>query len=216
MERDARLLEMLTDRPVAARIYSWNGPWVSLGLFQRAERDLKSGCKVPWVLRPTGGRAVLHGHDVTVGLAIRLAHIAADGESCMILSRSVRRVYRRAVAPLIAALRACGTKACLGEKIKGPVRTPRSSDCFAHIGANDIVDQTTLAKVCGVAMKLTDSAVLIQASIPVQQPVCDPSEVFECPWRGDIPHIHADLLRGAIMRHVREFSESDVACPPPI
>lgn len=206
MGRDAELLGLLAESALAARIYSWDEPWVSLGMFQRPEADLKPSCPIPFVMRPTGGRAVLHGHDVTVGLAVRLAALAANGQSSQDLSRSVRSVYRQATSPLIAALRKCGVDACLGEVIKAARPGPKSADCFAHIGANDIIDRARLTKVCGVAMKLTESAVLIQASIPVSHPICDPSLVFDKPWLGRAATIDRNLVIESLAQEIKSFA----------
>lgn len=174
MARDAALLER---GQYCARVYTWDGPWVSLGMFQSPERDLLPNCPVPSVLRPTGGRAVLHGHDVTVGLAIPLAHIDPNAD----LTRAVRRVYRALATPLIKSLRVCGIPAVLGEETPFHGRSPRSTDCFAHVAANDIVDERTGVKVCGCALRITETAALVQASIPAGPPLVDPSLVYSNP-----------------------------------
>jgi len=140
----------------------------------------------------------LHGHDITIGLAIALSAIQEDGESIEVLSRSVRRVYRRAVAPIILAMRECGVDAALGEAIKGAERTPRSADCFAHVAANDIVDGKTLNKACGVAMLLTTEAVLIQASMPVRAPLVDPASVYASAAAPTWVHIEAAAFASAL------------------
>lgn len=181
MARDAALLDALKGQAWAARVYGWDGPWITLGMFQNPERDLLPGSGVPWVMRPTGGRAVLHGHDVTLGLAVRLDAIAQPEESIEVLARSVRTVYRRTVRPIVRAIRACGVEAVLGEELKGAGPVSRSSDCFAHLSANDVVNPRTLKKVCGVAMRLTDEAVLIQASLPAGPPLVDPGLVYADP-----------------------------------
>jgi lipoate-protein ligase A len=181
MAADEALLNKLDHRSVAARVYGWTEPWITLGKFQIPERDLLPGCRVSYSMRPTGGRAVLHGHDVTIGLAIKLSCFARDDESAAAISRSVRRAYRGAVGPIIAAMNACGVDACLGEDIKGLQAGPKSADCFAHLSANDVVDRRSLKKVCGVAMLLTSDAVLVQASIPVDPPLIDPALVYESP-----------------------------------
>ena len=170
MAKDFALIALVAKHEVAARVYSWNEPWITLGKFQNPLTDLLSNCPVPHVMRPTGGRAVLHGHDITIGLAISLSTIAESAEDVALLSRSVRRVYKIAVAPIISALESCGVDAVLGEEVVGPSKGAKSADCFAHISANDVVDRATLHKVCGVAMLLTKEAVLVQASIPVKEP----------------------------------------------
>ena len=61
-----------------------------------------------------------------------------------------------------------------------PYRGPenRSGDCFAFASPNDVVEATTGAKLCGCALRLTYSAVLVQASIPVLMPDIDPASVI--------------------------------------
>lgn len=155
------------------RVYRWDGVWVSLGRFQKPESDLVEPHRVPWVIRPTGGRGVLHGHDVTVAFSTPLASLKLGSAS-----RSVREVYREVTRPLIRALVASGVDAALGEDTEFGSINPRSADCFAHVSANDIVERTQGTKVCGVAMRITERAVLIQASIPAGPPLVDPTLVF--------------------------------------
>lgn len=182
MGSDFALLSSLNSNGWVARVYSWSEPWVTLGKFQLAVRDLLPNCPVPSVLRPTGGRAVLHGHDITIGLAMSFRVLAANESEIPALSRSVRKVYRRAVGPILIALNECGIPACLGEALsESRPDGPRSADCFAHIAANDVVDRRSLKKICGVAMLLTQDAVLVQASIPAAEPKVDPSLVYAQP-----------------------------------
>src|SRR5579862_8679410 len=72
MVKDTELLTGAEAGAAGCRVYGWDGPWVSLGRFQSPKRDLLSPENTHWVTRPTGGKAVLHGHDVTVGLAVPL------------------------------------------------------------------------------------------------------------------------------------------------
>lgn len=179
MLRDARLLERAESGEASCRVYKWDGPWVSLGKQQVAERDLLTPIRVPWVSRPTGGRAVLHGHDITVGFAAPLELIEPfGGEGPHPLSRSVRTVYRFVTAPLIAALNRCGMDVVLGERAVITTGEHRSSDCFAHVSANDIVCRMSGQKACGCALRLTAHAVLVQSSIPFGLPLVDPKAIF--------------------------------------
>jgi lipoyl(octanoyl) transferase len=60
--------------PTTVRFYSWLPPALSLGYGQSIERELELGqCTslgIDVVRRPTGGRAVLHDHEVTYSLVI--------------------------------------------------------------------------------------------------------------------------------------------------
>jgi len=181
MARDAGLLQCAESGVTGCRVYSWDGPWVSLGRSQSAQADLLDPGLVPWVTRPTGGKAVLHGHDVTVGLAVPLAALKRSDESVQVLSRSVKMVYRRLAKPLIAALRDCGHDVALGEETLFVGTGRKTSDCFAHVSPNDIVCVRTGAKACGCALRLTARAVLLQASIPDGSPLVDPRLLFSQP-----------------------------------
>jgi lipoate-protein ligase A len=196
MAKDAELLHFAEGGEPGWRVYGWDGPWVSLGCFQIPLRDLLDPDSIRWVMRPTGGKAVLHGHDVTVGLALPLAALAKiSGEPEERLARSLKAVYRMAIAPIVSALRHCGLPAVLGEDLRGSSRSPsplhppalrdkggaRVADCFAVTSPNDVVHERTGMKVCGCALRLTERAVLVQASIPAGQPLIDPYRVFANP-----------------------------------
>ncbi len=204
MDRDAALLADAEAGKLGARVYSWDGPWVSLGRSQSPERDLLPSNPVPFVKRPTGGQAVLHGHDATIGLAIPMDMVVAANPGEIEVTtevtewanietgklqytlpgatidhrRSIRVVYRTATRPIIEALRACGLDVALAadtEWMKAPHGLP---DCFAATSELDIVDRATGSKICGCAMRRKREAVLLQASIPQGEPLVDPSLVF--------------------------------------
>ncbi len=172
MRLDEDLLEGAERGIVGARVYAWDGPWVSVGRFQSVERDLVDAQTTPWVRRPTGGKAVLHGHDVTIGCAFPLATLAVSDP------RSIRSVYRVAVQTIVHALSSCGLNAVLAADSEFHGKGVPSGDCFAFSSQNDIVDIHTGRKICGCALRLTDSAVLLQASVPNGPPLVDPASVI--------------------------------------
>ena len=178
MRLDAELLAAAEDGACGCRVYSWVGPWITLGMYQNPARDLTAECDVPWVMRPTGGKAVLHGHDVTVGFAMPLRRLVSPEFPVEKLERSIKTVYRAMAAPMVLALRACGLPAALGEDTRFVGKGPRVADCFAHVSANDIVDERTGLKVCGCALKVTHNAALVQASIPAGKPLVDSARVI--------------------------------------
>lgn len=60
------------DAPPALRFFSWEEPSLSIGSFQKTdELDMERVMReqVPFVRRPTGGRAVLHGAELTYSVA---------------------------------------------------------------------------------------------------------------------------------------------------
>jgi lipoyl(octanoyl) transferase len=159
MGRDAELLEAAERGEGAVRVYTWTGPWLTLGYYQRPPTVLAEMGELPWVMRPTGGKAVRHGDDVTVTVAVPLSFLGLD-------SRQVKMAYRALAAPLVAALRAAGLPALLAEGTKWSGHGKSTADCFSYSSPNDIVDERTGEKVCGCALRLTERAVLMQASIP--------------------------------------------------
>lgn len=170
MKRDAELLALEVP---AIRIYGWTEAWVTLGRYQNRD-GLKPGLSVPTTVRPTGGRAVLHGHDLTVGMAVCYRDLGTQ-------PRKLRETYRAMARPLIAGLQAAGIPAGLGEELAKAVRTRGSADCFLAASDNDIVNLATGAKVCGCALRMDRERALIQASIPIEIPWIDPGEVYELP-----------------------------------
>jgi lipoate-protein ligase A len=77
MAVDAAILHGLEsgESPPTLRLYGWS-PWcVSLGYFQKPERELDAQAlrERGWdfVLRPTGGRAVLHAEEITYSILAR-------------------------------------------------------------------------------------------------------------------------------------------------
>lgn len=196
MERDRELLIAAERGQARARVYRWDGPWVSLGVFQHEDRDLLPRCPVRTVPRPTGGKAVLHGHDETIGLAVPLDLIGLD-------SRSLKAAYRAVIAPIVVAMRACGVPAVLAEKTRFVKSVGRTADCFAHVSPNDVVDERTGLKVCGCALKLTQHAVLVQASLPNGAPLVDPQAVFARPSTLFAPAWDASGLADALEEALR-------------
>lgn len=174
MSRDVSLFEAAERGEAGCRIYSWDGAWVSLGRFQRPSEALIDPENTRWVMRPTGGKAVLHGHDLTVGLAVPLAALEEDG-------RSVKGVYMKIIRPIVGAMRECGLPAALAADTAFANRGKRVADCFAHVSPNDVVDERTGLKLCGCALRLSQTAVLVQASIPAGTPLVDPANIFREP-----------------------------------
>ena len=104
MQRD---LALLNAGEAAFRVYTWEGVWVTLGRNQKPEDVLVDPENTKWIKRPTGGAAVLHGHDVTVGLVLPLKVGSVDS------------TYRTATEPLIKALNKLGIPAILAADL-GP------------------------------------------------------------------------------------------------
>src|SRR5690606_31391334 len=92
--------------------------------FQRPERSVTG--LIPHTIRPTGGKAVLHGHDLVLSIAIPVAERAALGV-----------IYRLLADPILRACSQCGVPADFAASARTETH---GADCFAAKGAYDVVD----------------------------------------------------------------------------
>ena len=156
------------------RFYQWEGTSISLGYFQSLDRsniDLqfceRAGVSV--VRRITGGKAVLHGHDITFSIIVPEAALPEE-------SRSILGSHHLFMSGIVAGLKSLGVDATIGTGKGLPPNRGGSADCFAHASVCDVcVDGT---KVAGAAQVRVGDVVLTQISIPCEVPSVDPKLVF--------------------------------------
>jgi len=140
----------------ALRVYRWIPAAISLGRFQ-PETDLDldacSAHGVEVVRRPTGGKALLHGGDLTYAVAMPRPAGAAG---------HVDALYRTLAGGLIAGLMHLGVEAEIGDDrgAAGPV-------CFAAAQGADL--RIGARKVCGSAQVQRGIAVLQHGSILLER-----------------------------------------------
>lgn len=170
MSLDSKMLISAESGNLEARTYTWSEAWVTLGKNQTPQEDLISEL-VPYSIRPTGGKAVLHGHDITYTVAMPLNLLGAD-------QRNLRVCYRRLTRPIIQALCSCGLPVALAEDTPFSKTSRGPADCFAQNSPNDIVEASTGRKVCGCALRVTGRAILMQTSIPYTEHLVDPRLVI--------------------------------------
>lgn len=154
---EALLASALRDGPPTLRFYTWEGAWLSLGYGQRGEAARLAACAragVGVVRRPTGGRAVLHGGDLTYALAAPASLLPADLRAC----------YGLVAEALLAGLRALGAEA---ERIPGAGQGPGHGDfdCFARPAPDELCARGR--KLVGSAQRRTRGGVLQHGSIRV-------------------------------------------------
>ena len=131
MALDAALLELhaLGESPPTLRLYQWEPAALSLGYFQRRCGLDTAACRrlgIDVVRRPTGGRAVLHLHDLTYSLVAGLP----EG-----LPSSPAAAYRLICSGLLAGLRLLGVEAEPGRE---PLKPPQPEVCFLRLAACDL------------------------------------------------------------------------------
>lgn len=112
--------------PPTLRFFAWRRPTLSLGCLQRArdaaDVDACTRLRVEVVRRPTGGRAVLHHHELTYSLCLPLRGIWRRV--------SVAESFRLVGEGLVAGLRCLGVEAWLGEGPGGSPGPDRAGACF--------------------------------------------------------------------------------------
>lgn len=161
MAADAALLYEVRDHPDVlpiVRVYGWDRPCVTLGRLQDEATVQAAFPNLPLVRRPTGGRAVRHGDDLTVSVAARLGDLPLMGET------GVLAAYRLIAGGVVDAFHALGVAAQFGaarERSLGGL-----VDCFGAASRCDIVDRGSGRKLAGCAQRREAGALLQQMSIP--------------------------------------------------
>ncbi len=147
--------------PPTVRFYGWDRPAISLGYHQVAEAVLdmervrSRGIAV--VKRPTGGRAVLHGDDLTYSVSL------PEG---IPWARTVTEAYRVLSEALRCGFRRAGLGVELARGHVGPVRLG-PAPCFSSTARYELVWRGS--KVVGSAQRRLRGGILQQGSIPLRR-----------------------------------------------
>nr|WP_240546270.1 biotin/lipoate A/B protein ligase family protein [Paenibacillus artemisiicola] len=168
--------------PPTLRFYGWRAPTLSVGRFQRAERDVDFAALrargVEFVRRATGGRAVLHDRELTYSLVAAEDHPglpAGVAEACAALSGGLLAGFRR--LGLEARPFGGGSGAGMPDAVEpepaggGPGPSARekaeaSAACFDAPAGYEIVVEGR--KIAGSAQMRADGALLQHGSIPLE------------------------------------------------
>jgi lipoate-protein ligase A len=159
MTTDTALLAALaansTEIPTV-RVYTWDKHAVSIGRLQNEEAVRSLYPNLLLVRRPTGGRAVLHGDDLTISIALRLEWLPPN-------CRSVLATHQLLMDPVKAALEAAGREVCYG----GCAITSQRDivNCFDLAASCDLIDGHTGKKLVGSAQRREENALLQQISL---------------------------------------------------
>ena len=166
MAVDAALLaEVAAGAAPALRLYTWDGPALSLGRFQPATDVDVAACErlgIPLVRRPTGGRALLHGGDLTYAVAFPRPPGALG---------TVEALYERLARALVAGLAQLGVDAEVGRS-DGEV----GPACFGAARGADL--RAGGRKLCGSAQLQRDGAVLQHGSVLCRRLAVDETDLL--------------------------------------
>jgi lipoate-protein ligase A len=169
----ACLDEVAAGAPPVLRIYTWAGPALSLGRFQPDTDVDWDACRargVEVVRRPTGGRALLHGGDLTYAVALPRPAGAAG---------HVDALYRTLAGALIAGLAELGVTATIGSD-----RGPAGPACFAAAQGADL--RVGDRKLCGSAQVQRGSVVLQHGSVLLDRLAFDELDLLAPPAPADL------------------------------
>lgn len=160
MGMDEALLRTAAEQGVATlRLYAWDGPWLSLGYGQRRVDPQRlavwRAAGVGVVRRTTGGRAVLHGRDLSYSIA------APEGA----LRPGLRSAYDQLAGALLEAIRALGASQAARVPLHRGARASNAFDCFAAPAGDEIV--VGREKLVGSAQRRRAGVVLQHGSIRI-------------------------------------------------
>jgi lipoate-protein ligase A len=160
MGLDEGLLQSARNGSATLRLYTWEGPWLSLGYGQGEDPLCLARCRlggVGLVRRVTGGAAVLHGSDLTYALA-------APSSA---LPEGLAAAYHLVSSALLEALR--GVRVDAWRSVgPGLARSPgrRPFDCFLRPEAHEIcAGPFPGRKLVGSAQRRVAGALLQHGSI---------------------------------------------------
>lgn len=165
MALDEALLEWHSEGkiPPTIRFYGWNPPTLSIGYFQKVEKEIdmeavkKYG--LGFVRRPTGGRGVLHDQELTYSVIVSEAHPN--------MPQTVTEAYRVISQGILEGFRFLGLDAYFAvpktEEEKADLKNPRSAVCFDAPSWYELVVEGR--KVAGSAQTRQKGVILQHGSI---------------------------------------------------
>ena len=166
MAADLALLDATAgDGRPRLRLYRWHPPALSLGRFQPeddVDRDACARFGVEVVRRPTGGRALLHGGDLTY--AVTLPGAAPD-------RATVEETYAYLAAGLCAGLARLGVDAAVARH-----EGPAGAVCMATQQGADL--RVGERKVCGSAQVRREGGILQHGSVLLERLTFDETDLI--------------------------------------
>jgi lipoate-protein ligase A len=144
--------------PPVLRIYGWESPSVSLGSFQNiADIDFNYCLEnnIAVVRRPTGGRGILHGDELTYSFCAR-----NEGE----FSGGLLETYRKLGSAFQSAIETAGLKVLMKTGRESGRNLARSPLCFKSTSFGEI--SFNGKKLIGSAQKRWHDGFLQQGSMP--------------------------------------------------
>lgn len=165
MALDEALLDWHSEHkiPPTIRFYGWNPPTLSIGYFQKVDKEIdldavkKYG--LGFVRRPTGGRGVLHDKELTYSVIVSEDHPE--------MPHTVTEAYRVISEGVLQGFRLLGLDAYFAvpktDAEKAGLKDPRSAVCFDAPSWYELVVEGR--KVAGSAQTRQKGVILQHGSI---------------------------------------------------
>lgn len=154
------------------RFYGWTNPSITIGAFQKISDINLVRCnelEIPVVRRPTGGRAILHGNELTYSFS-SVAGICGKKHPSVPFTDSLLNNYKLISSAFLLAVKNLGIDAILSHRRLNR-RTLSSGNplCFASTSFSELTVSMggNGFKVMGAAQKRYDGGFLEQGSIPL-------------------------------------------------
>jgi len=195
--------------PPTLRFYGWSPPAVSIGYSQRPERDIdlnyceKHGIDI--VQRPTGGRAVLHDHELTYSITFQ--------EENQVIPGHLQGSFKVIGESLIRGLAYLGIDAQLVDGRRNRLNRPcnREPACFSSHSPYEIL--TNGKKIIGSAQRRFKGVILQHGSILIDIDRERLAYIFKVSPAGDRERLISSFYKKMIsLNEVNNdtFSYSDV------
>jgi len=163
MALDDALLELAQEGQASLRVYSWDGPHLTLGYFQKAEVRRTLGHEsLPWARRASGGEALLHHHEWTYAFALPAEHPLSSADPL-----TLTRLVHQGVAGWLQGL---GVPARLHEE--GDRYLGNCGLCFQHFSRGDLL--LCDSKIMGSAQRRRKGTLLQQGGLLLKQSPVEP------------------------------------------
>ncbi|PAQ14824.1 octanoyltransferase [Bacillaceae bacterium SAOS 7] len=149
--------------PPVIRFYGWEPAALSIGYFQKAEKEINMEAVkahgLGFVRRPTGGRGVLHEHELTYSVIVSEEHPN--------MPTGVTEAYRVISEGILKGFHHLGLEAYFSvpktEEEKNGLKNPRSSVCFDAPSWYELVVEGR--KIAGSAQTRQKGVILQHGSI---------------------------------------------------
>jgi lipoyl(octanoyl) transferase len=149
--------------PPVIRFYGWDPATLSIGYFQKVEKEIDleavKAHGLGFVRRPTGGRGVLHEHELTYSVIVSEDHPE--------MPKTVTEAYRVISEGILKGFHQLGLEAYFAvprtDEEKSALKNPRSAVCFDAPSWYELVVEGR--KVAGSAQTRQKGVILQHGSI---------------------------------------------------